>query len=526
MRVVRSTSELMSSFMANGHARASGKPAVLCAIAGPGLTYTVSGVAEALLDSVPLVLIVDAGAGTRADGAPGLQAIQQVEILRPLVKRVFEVESADDVARATREALESACRGEPGPVLLQLTLGALRGSASVTGPEQSEPADEPDTKAVAERLIGARRPLLLVGQGASNAATGVAHLAEWLRSPVIATTSGRGVVSERHELGLSSDVADGTAGALNELVAHADLVLALGCKLAHNGSRGYSLVLPPERLVRVDTSEESLRVTYPSSHPILADVGSFLGALRRETDGRSPASEWTVDEIATWKSKLAAERPARLNPQLGPGSANDLFLALRRHLPDRGIVATDSGLHQYIVRAHFPVLEPRTLLVPTGFQSMGYGVPAAIGGSLATGERAVAVTGDGGLNIVGLELLTAVHERVPLTVIVIVDGYLGLIRLTQLSRTGLESGVDVVTPQLDLFAQSLGAEYALLDRSADADAVLRAAIESDRVTIVEVPMLDPPGIGRRRARGRALTTMRGAVGEHAVDRFRRIVRRG
>ena len=526
MRVVRSTSELMSSFMANGHARATGKPAVLCAIAGPGLTYTVSGIAEALLDSIPLVFVVDAGAGVRADGAPGLQAIQQVDVLKPLVKCVFEVESADDVALATREALAVACRGEPGPVLLQLTARALRGSSSVTEPEKVAPALEPDIGSIAERLSGACRPLLLLGQGAADAAADVERLAEWLRSPVIATTSGRGVVSERHELSLASDVAGGSASVLNELVEHADLVLALGCKLSHNGSRGYSLVLPPERLIRVDTSEEVLRLTYPSSQTVEADVASFVAAPRGQIDERPPASEWSVEEIATWRTRLAAESPARFNPQLGPGSANDLFAALRRHLPDRGIVATDSGLHQYIVRAHLPVLEPRTLLVPTGFQSMGYGVPAAIGGSLATGERAVAVTGDGGLNIVGLELLTAVREKVPLTVIVIVDGYLGLIRLTQLARTGLETGVDVVTPQLDLFAQSLGAEYARLDRSADMDAVLRAAIESDAVTIVEVPMLEPPGIGRLRARGRALSTMRGAVGEHAVDRFRRIVRRG
>jgi acetolactate synthase I/II/III large subunit len=525
MRIIASTSELMSSFAANGYARASGKPAVLCTIAGPGLAFAVSGIAEALLDSVPLVFIVDAGSGVRADGAPGLQSIKQVDVMRPLVKCVLEVSSPDEVARATRTALGQASAGEPGPVLLQLTSQALSGAGSSPEPETASPLHEPDTGAIAERLLAARRPLLLVGQGAADAAPEVRRLAEWLRSPVIATTSGRGVVSERHPLCIASDVAGGPAAPLNDLVARADLVLALGCKLSHNGSRGYTLVLPAERLVRVDASREVLGLAYPSSEAVEADVGVFLTSVRRQTDGRAPASEWTDNEIASWRTRNAAQRPARFNPQLGPGPASELFAALRRHLPDRAVVASDSGLHQYVVRANFPVVEPRTLLVPTDFQSMGYGVPAAIGGSIATGERAVAVTGDGGFNIVGLELVTAVRERIPLTVLVLVDGYLGLIRLSQLARTGVETGVDVTTPRLETFASSIGAAYARLDGSIDTDSVLQTALESDEVTIVEVSMRDAPGVGRLRARGQAVSRVRGTVGDQVLQSVRRVVGR-
>ena len=526
MRIIGSTSELMSSFMANGHARATGKPAVLCTIAGPGLTFALSGIAEALLDSVPLVFIVDAGAGVRADGAPGLQAIEQLEVVRPLVKQVIDVASADDVALATRAALEQASVGEPGPVLLQLAASALRGSASVSAADAPSPVEEPETDAVLARLSSARRPLLVVGQGAADAAPEVTRLAEWLGSPVIATTSGRGVVSERHPLSLALDVPAGSAPILNAVIERADVVLALGCKLSHNGSRGYSLVLPPERLIRVDASREVLDLAYPASQPIEADVGRFVSSLSRRADMGGAVGGWSDEEIASWRAKLAAAKPARFDPQLGPGPASELFATLRRYLPDRAIVATDSGLHQYVVRANLPVYEPRTLLVPTDFQSMGYGVPAAIGGSLATGQRAVAVTGDGGLNIVGLELLTAVRERIPLTVLVLVDGYLGLIRLAQLARTGVETGVDVAMPRLDAFARSVGATYARLDDQSDTEAVLRGALESEDVTIVEVPMLDAPGLGRLKARGRALARVRGAVGEQTLLRIRRTVGQG
>ena len=523
MRVVGSTSELMASFMANGYARASGRPAVLFTIAGPGLTYAVSGIAEALLDSVPVVHVVNAGAGVRPDGAPGLQAISQAEIMRPLVKEVIEVDAASDISDAMRAALALSLAGEPGPVLLQLGTSALHGGASrpVEAPPSRAPA-KLDLSAVGDVVRASRRPLLLVGQGAAGAAAAVTRLAERLHAPVLASTSGRGVVSEEHPLSLVSDVAGGSAESVNALIAAADLVVVVGCRLSHNGSRGFRLVLDADRLVRVDTSREILDRGYPAKWAVEADAADFVSELEGQLGELPSGTGWGDEEIVAWRTRLERDRPARLDPQLGPCSAAELFAVLRRHLPERGIVATDSGLHQYFVRAHFPVLAPRTLLVPTDFQSMGYGVPAAIGGSLATGERAVAVTGDGGFNIVGLELLTAVREQVPLTVFVLVDGYLGLIRLSQLARTGHATGVDVTIPQLDAFAGAIGADYALLDAEGDADAVLQKALASAAVTIVEVPALDPDGLGRLRARGLASA----AAKDGRLGQLARRVRRG
>jgi acetolactate synthase I/II/III large subunit len=498
--------------MANGYARASGKTAVLATVAGPGLTYAVSGVAEALLDSVPLVHVVDAGAGTRPDGSPGLQAIRQTDVLAPLVKSVLEVRTAGEVVAATRAALATARAGEPGPVLLQIDASALAGSALSTDPppdpaSASEVATD-DVRLVAERLLDARLPLLLVGMGAADAASGVTALAERLGAPVVSTTSGRGVVSEEHRLSLVSDAPGASVEPLNEVLGRADLVLALGCKLSHNGSRGYALALLPERLVRVDTAPSSLDGAYPASLTVERDVREVVAALLATLEAGGSRSQWTASELESVRSRLAADSPIRLNPRLGPGSAADLFSALRRRLPERSIVATDSGLHQYLVRAHFPVLAPRTLLLPTDFQSMGFGIPAAIGASIATGEPAVAVTGDGGLDIVGFEILTAVRERVRLTVLVLVDGYLGLIRVSQLARTGREAGVDISVPRLEPLARSLDADYALLDGSRGTEDVLGDALASDGVTIVEVPTGEPPDLRRLTRRGRARSAVR------------------
>ena len=305
-----------------------------------------------------------------------------------------------------------------------------------------------------------------------------------------------------------SDSPGASVKPLNEVLRRADLVLALGCKLSHNGSRGYALALPPERLVRVDTAPSSLDGAYPASLTVEGDVAELVATLLATLGAGESRSQWTASELESIRSRLAADTPIRLNPRLGPGSAADLFAVLRRRLPERSIVATDSGLHQYLVRAHFPVLAPRTLLLPTDFQSMGFGIPAAIGASIATGERAVAVTGDGGLDIVGFEILTAVRERVRLTVLVLVDGYLGLIRVSQLARTGREAGVDISVPRLEPLARSLDADYALLDGSRGTEDVLGDALASDGVTIVEVPTGEPPDLRRLTRRGRARSAAR------------------
>ena len=518
LRIVAATSELTASFMANGYARATGKPAVLCTIAGPGVTFASSGIAEARLGSVPLVYVVDA--------APEA-AVPVDDVLPLLAKNVIDVATADAVTSASRAAFACAREGEPGPVVLRVHAGAFEGSARADRPEteQAPRVATFDLGAVAERISRARRPVLLVGVGAAEAADEVAGLAERLTAPVVSTTSGRGVVSESHSLSLVFDAPWSSVEALNDVLERADLILALGCKLSRNGSRGYGLVLPSERLVRVDSSPEALDDHYPASVEIECDVGLFLSALEESLPASPSTSDWTKVEIESIRGRLDAETSPRLDPTLGPGSARDFFAALRRQLPETGIVTTDSGLHQYVARAHFRVAEPRTLLVPTGFQSMGFGIPAAIGARLATGEPTVAIIGDGGLAIVGLELITAVREQVPLTVVVLVDGYFGLIRVSQRARTGRETGVDVTIPDLPTFARSVGVEHVALDGSRDTDELLAAAIASDGVTLVEVATGDPPDLRRLTTRGRAYATTRRVLGGDRIPAARRVRKR-
>jgi acetolactate synthase-1/2/3 large subunit len=198
-----------------------------------------------------------------------------------------------------------------------------------------------------------------------------------------------------------------------------------------------------------------------------------------------------------------------------PTTAGSFFAALRRILPRNGIVVTDSGLHQGLVRRHFDVLAPRGLILPSDLQSMGFGLPAAIGAKLASPERPVVVVlGDGGFAMSGMELLTAVREKIPLTVIVFNDGRLNLIRLQQFSNFGRSESVDILNPDFGAFAAAVGARYALVD--GNAEGVLRSAVGSTHVTLVEVLVGDSPAIHLIRAKGFTRETARRVLGPGIV----------
>jgi acetolactate synthase-1/2/3 large subunit len=511
--------------MANGYARARGLPGVVCTIPGPGFTYALTGLAEALLDSAPVVHVVGAPASRPGDGY-ALQARAQSEIAAPLVKQVVTVERNDELERSLVDAFNIAAGGEPGPVVVQVPERLLRepaaSRAGTTPARASAAAAAADVDTIADRLAEARRPLLLCGQGAADAASLVEQLAESLPVPVVTTTSGRGVLSERHPLSLPFDSQSVPPSLANELAAAADLVVAVGVKFSHNATFGFSLRLPAERLVRVDASREALARGYPAAVAVEADAGHFLEALWSRL-GRRGASEWTEDAVEEWRRRLAGSQPRLAEPRMAGMEPSAVFGALRRSLPDTGVVTTDSGLHQYLVRRHLAVFAPRTLLVPTNFQSMGFGLPAAIGVAVATGRTTVAVIGDGGFAISGLELATAVHNKVPLVVLVLVDRYFGLIRRHQLKRTGHESGVELPAIDPALVAAAVGATHRRLD-SGNLDTIFAEALASGGVTVIEVPVEDA-GLRRERAVGLAVAATRSVVGVGAADKAVGVVRR-
>ena len=484
LETVVPTSELPAAFMALGYARASGRVGVAAVIPGPGLAFALPGLAEARYDSVPLLVLTGAS-DPRAPFDVG-------DAVRPVVKALLEPGAPGELATAVREGHALAAAGEPGPVVVRLPPAALSATAAPGGgalAEENPPA--PDVGPVTARLRDARLVTLFVGQGAAGAAAEAVELAERLGAAVLTTTSGRGIVPETHPLALPSDLPGEGVAVLNRVLAGSDLVLALGCRFHPNGTHGGRLELDPDRLVHVDAALPPAPVR-PAGLAVEADVPAFLRALLPEVEPRR--SGWEPAELERFRREFAGARAAASRteptlPETAGSSPAAFFAALRRALPPEGVLAVDSGLHQQLARRYFQVLRPRTFLVPADFQSMGFALPAAIGAALAQPERpAVALLGDGGMAISGLELLTASRGAIPLTVIVFNDGRLNLIRLQQLVRFGREHGTTLAPPGLEALAAATGARYVRV--AGDPFELLAESIGSGELRLLEVEVED------------------------------------
>lgn len=494
------TSEHAASFMANGYYRASGKIAVLVTIPGPGFTYALTGLAEAYLDSVSILHIVG-----KPKDSPGnsfhLQAIDQRNVAAPIVKAYISVSQIENLQDKLYEAFTTIMSGEPGPVILEVDSNlldkyfVLEELTPIMKTKFKPASPDSDVLAKVQKvLLQAKRLVLFVGQGGNDSAREIRYLSELLNAPVLTTTSGRGILPENHPLSFPFNYVKGGGKVVNRLLEASDLILALGCKFSHNGSGGFRYRFPENKLIHVDISDETLNNNYPAKIAIKADVKSFLQCLLYCLDSSvKKENSWDKREIEEWR-KLASidSQIDSIEPELQgikPRSLKAFFQLLRDFIPADACVVTDSGLHQMFIRKYFQVLKPRSLIIPTDFQSMGYGLPVAIGAKLAAPKKMVlALVGDGGFAMSGMELLTAVRERLPIKVLIFNDGHLGLIRLQQISRFGYTHAVDLHQPNYETFAHSFNVKYTLL--KGDINSCLENWLAHPSASLLEVRTRD------------------------------------
>lgn len=531
IRPVLAGSELMAAFMANGFHRAGGSVPVVATIPGPGFTYALTGFAEAAQDNAALVLVTGEP-DIREDKHFGLQAIDQAGMVQGLARGVHRLETTDGIAEVTTAAWRSALERGPGPVLLEVNRGVLdaafRGALEGAAPSETTEVDEAACAAIAARFSAARRVVILAGQGVNPSASLLERLIGQRPAMVLTTVSARGVLPESHPWSLAHDFLACSLKETNRLLEEADFILMLGCRTSHNGTGGFGLALPGDRLAQVDLDPEVLGANYAPRWMVRGDVGAVLERLLVGLRDQDIVSDWTEQDVAGWREALrrgGAGNPAEpLFPGVESGQAADFFRAVQGSLPANSIVVTDTGHHQIMTREHLRIEAPRGLLVPSDFQSMGYGVAAAIGAALAAPERrVVAIVGDGGLMMSGLELATAVREGLDLCVIVFRDGYLGQIR-SQQARSGIgEASVTLAGVDLALLAQATGAHYRLLDDKADQ--VLADAVQASGVTLVDVPLSPSPAMQKERMKGSVRQKARQALGPGGVDFLRRVLRR-
>jgi acetolactate synthase-1/2/3 large subunit len=478
--------EQAAAFMADGYARATGKPGICLAVCGPGVFNAATPLATAFTDSVP-VLLISGQIPTRGHGLRSgfYHENEQLAACQTMTKRAIHAEKVEDVVPALDRAFAALVAGRPGPVLFEVPLDVLRADWP-SGDWPSPPAtllppdpDPADIKRLAGLVRSWRRPLLLAGGGVVSAGAEAAlmRFAERLGAPVFHTAMGKSAVPADHALtaGLpwhraTSDLTN-MADCFSPLFSGADGLLAVGCRFTQLATGTWTMPLP-KSVAQVDIDRDEIGRHYPVAAGVCADARLALEAL---------LDQLPPEPRAPWAKPEPSREPWRL-----PGM--DLVAPLRRVLPRDAIVAADITRLGYILLADFPVHQPRTFLHPAGFVAMGHGLPAALGAKAAFPDRpVVAILGDGCFQMCGMELATAVQERLPVVSIVVNDGALTLIKAIQQRR--YESrflGVDLLNPDFGTFAQAFGVRYWRADNDAAFEAALREALAADAPALIEV----------------------------------------
>jgi acetolactate synthase-1/2/3 large subunit len=493
IRHVLTRHEQAAGFMADGYARATGKPGVCLAVCGPGVLNAATPLATAFTDSVPVLLV----SGQVPSSARGLRSgyyheNDQLSACATLTKWQTGVAAGADVVALVDEAFRRLTEGRPGPVLLEVPVDVLR-SPGVADPWPPLPVPEPppapspeEAEALARLASGWRRPLILAGGGVVSAgAEGLlAEVAERLGSPVFHTAMGKCALPSSHPLAAGLPWHEATSDLSNmapffsPLFAEADGLLAVGCRFTQLTTGGWVLPLPPSR-AQIDIDPEEIGRHYPVSVGACADAAETLRALLHALPG---------ERRPPWAGRPAARKPWAL-----PGP--DLVGPLRRALPPEAVVVADITRLGYVLLVRFPVERPRTFLHPAGYVAMGYGIPAALGAKAALPDRpVVAVLGDGCFQMCGMELATAVQEGLPVVIVLVNDGSLTLIKAIQQRRyEGRFLGVDLRNPDFGTFARAFGVRHVLPRSAEEFEAAVREGVGSGETVVVEVRPGDAHG---------------------------------
>lgn len=485
VRTVLVTDEQSAGFMADGVWRASGQLACANLVPGAGLTHALSGVAEAYLDGMAMLVL---GCGIRRDSGRAYQLhdVDQLAIAAPVTKAAYRPESGADVYAAVRRACRLARAGTPGPVMVEIPVDFYLFQHQV--PELAAPAPppppRPDPAAVAEAVHLLRepdaRPLLYLGWGAAGAGAALVELAEALGAPVATTITGKGVFPESHPLFAWNGFGTAAPPFVRAAAGETNLVLAIGCRFSEVGTGSYSCE-PTGPLIHVDIDPGVFDRNYPTRVRIAADATLAVEALLPRLMGAPAAARRLAVEAALrdGRGRLRAGRERDPNPDRV--SPERLFAALQRALGPETIYATDSGNGTFLAMEHLVLDRPGRFLAPVDYSCMGYAVPAAIGAKLARpAAPVVALPGDGALLMTGLELLTAASQDAPIATFVLRDRELA--QIAQFQRTAFNRMTASTLPEYDVasLAEAVGVEWVRLSRDAEVEDVVQYVAEVTR----------------------------------------------
>jgi acetolactate synthase-1/2/3 large subunit len=491
--------EQAGTHAADGYARATGRVGVCLATSGPGATNTVTGIATAYMDSIPMVIITGQ-VPTPLIGNDAFQEVDIIGITRPCTKHSFLVRDVKDLAMIMKKAFYIARTGRPGPVLVDLPKDVQIAQTEFVYPETVEIRSYKPTlgghprqveKAMA-MMLDSRRPVMYVGGGAvlGNAAEELTTLCRKLSIPVTTTLMGLGSFPENDPNSLGMLGMHG-AYCANMAMTNSDLIIAIGARFDDRVTGKLTTFAPHAKIIHVDVDPTSIKKNVRVDLPIVGDVRDVLAKMIKQADKlkdkvaefKTALAPWHTD-IAGWKEKHPIgykNSTTIIKPQF-------VIQKLRELSDDDAIISTDVGQHQMWTAQFFQFNKPRTLLTSGGLGTMGFGLPSAMGAQAAfPGRQVITICGDGGIQMNIQEMATLVQNKLPVKIVILNNNFLGMVRQWQelffdkrYSSTCMELPINYVK-----LADAYGAKGFSTSKPGDVEKVIKAGFKEKGPVIME-----------------------------------------
>lgn len=484
---------------ADGYARATGRVGVALATSGPGATNTITGIANAYMDSIPMVIIT----GQVPTALIGNDAFQEVDIIgitRPVTKHSYLVRDIQDLPRIMKQAFYIARTGRPGPVLVDLPKDVQMATAKFEYPDKVEirgykPNSQGNPRQIekaVKMILAAKRPVIYVGGGVtlSDTSQELLGFAELINAPVTTTLMAMSSFPKKHPLSLGMLGMHGTYYA-NMAVMESDLLIAIGARFDDRVTGKLSTFAPHAKIIHVDIDPTSIKKNVRVDLPIVGDLRDVLQKLIAELKTSPQEVQTLASDLAPWRDQIAAWKQAQ--PMSYTASTTEIkpqfvIETLRKLTNDDAIVTTEVGQHQMWTAQFFDFSQPRTFITSGGLGTMGFGLPSALGAQAAFPDRQVIdVSGDGSFQMNSQELATLVQYRLPVKIVILNNNFLGMVRQWQqlffdkrYSQTCMELPINFVK-----LAEAYGATGYSTDNPAEVEAVLRKGLETPGPVIME-----------------------------------------